>query len=197
MDLGTSSRVEVQVYEIGSNPILYLASFPLNSNTLPFNVGVGIRFAEVAVLLEVWWLEIRGRISCRMLSPATTYAAYFVFKMRKRRSYGFNVDPADALVGTGGTENRSKSVCLDPYLDNPRQRRRHVPWAVIPPPENMSGLERPKQRHDGWFEIELGEFQSGSGDDEIEMALMEVKGNTPKSGLVVQGIEIRPKISPS
>lgn len=160
-------------------------------------MGVGIRFAEVAVLLEVWWLEIRGRISCRMLSPATTYAAYFVFKMRKRRYYGFNVDPADAMVGTGGTENRSKSVCLDPFIDNPRRRRRHVPLAVDQPPESMEGSERPKQRHDGWFEIELGEFQSDSGDDEIEMVLMEVKGNTPKSGLVVQGIEIRPKISPS
>ncbi|XP_038878468.1 F-box protein PP2-B10-like [Benincasa hispida] len=153
------------------------------------------RFAEVAVLLDVWWLEIRGRISCRMLSPKTTYAAYFVFKMRQRRYYGFNINPADATVGILGTEPHRKSVCLDPYLDNPQRRRRHAPWMMRPQSEDMAGLEWPPERHDGWFEIELGEFESGDGDDEVEMALMEVKGSSAKSGLVVEGIEIRPKPS--
>ncbi|CAK9329819.1 unnamed protein product [Citrullus colocynthis] len=153
------------------------------------------RFAEVAVLLNVWWLEIRGRISCRMLSPKTTYAVYFVFKMRRRNYYGFDIDPADATVGILGTENQRKSVCLDPYLKNPRPRYDNVPFVIRPRSEDMAGLEQPQKRHDGWFEIELGEFQSGDGDDEVEMSLKEVKGTTGKIGLVVEGIEIRPKLS--
>ncbi|XP_038880064.1 F-box protein PP2-B10-like [Benincasa hispida] len=153
------------------------------------------RFAEVAVLVNVWWLEIRGRISCRMLSPKTTYAVYFVFNMRRCYYYGFDIDPADATVGILGTENHRRSVCLDPYLDNPQGRRRHAPWMMRPQSEGMSGLERPQKRHDGWFEIELGEFESGDGDDEVEMALKELKGSSDKSGLVVEGIEIRPKPS--
>lgn len=153
----------------------------------------GIRFAEVAVLLNVWWLEIRGRISCRMLSPKTTYAVYFVFKMTDPDYCGFDIDPADATVGILGTENHRRSVCLDPYLDNPQQRHSYATWMMRPQSESMSGSERPQERHDGWFEIELGEFQSGDEDDEIEIVLKEVKGSSAKSGLIVEGIEIRPK----
>lgn len=161
-----------------------------------FNVGVGIRFAEVAVLLNVWWLEMRGRISCRILSPKTTYAVYFVFNMEKHK-YGFDIDPADAIVGIIGTENLNhrKIVCLD--LDYNSQRlRRLQPWGWRTQSEDMSRSEQPKKRHDGWFEIELGEFGSCDGDDEVEISLMEVKGNSSKGGLVVEGIEIRPKHIP-
>ncbi|XP_022134922.1 F-box protein PP2-B10-like isoform X2 [Momordica charantia] len=153
------------------------------------------RFAEVVVILKVWWLEIRGKISSGMLSPATTYAAYFVFRMRERRYYGFNIDPVDAMVGIVGSEYCMKSVCLDPYLDDPHQRRRRVPRAGNNLPENMSGLEQPRERDDGWFETELGEFHIDGGDDEVEMILKEVKCNDSKRVLVVQGIQIRPKVN--
>ncbi|XP_038880073.1 F-box protein PP2-B10-like [Benincasa hispida] len=157
------------------------------------------RFAEVAILLNVCWLEIRGRISCRILSPKTTYAVYFVFRMRNCNYEGFNVHPADATVRIIGTDNHGRrSVCLDPHLDNPRrwQRRQHAPWSMRPPPGpslDILGLEWPQERRDGWFEIELGEFENGDGDDEVEIALMEVKSHSAKTGLVVEGIEIRPK----
>ncbi|CAA6662507.1 unnamed protein product [Spirodela intermedia] len=35
----------------------------------------GSRFSEVARLLDVCWLEIRGKIECGMLSQKTSYAA--------------------------------------------------------------------------------------------------------------------------
>ncbi|KAA0058310.1 F-box protein PP2-B10-like [Cucumis melo var. makuwa] len=50
--------------------------------------------------------------------PKTTYAVYFVFKMRETSYYGFNIDPVDAIVGILGTKNHPKIICLDPYLDN-------------------------------------------------------------------------------
>ena len=57
-----------------------------------------------------------------------------------------------------------------------------------------SDLSYPKKREDNWFEIEVGEFFIEEGEDmELEMTLMEVKAGHWKNGLIVEGIEIRPK----
>ncbi|KAA0058305.1 F-box protein PP2-B10-like isoform X1 [Cucumis melo var. makuwa] len=155
------------------------------------------RFGEVVVIFKAWWLEIRGKISSRLLSPTTTYAAYIVFKMRERRYFGFNIDFVDAMVGIVGSEHSVKTVCLDPYLDDPLQRRRHVPQAGSNlTTNNMSRLEEPRGRDDDWFETELGEFDNKGGDDEVEIILKDLKCTDSKNSLVVQGIEIRPKINP-
>lgn len=51
-----------------------------------------------------------------------------------------------------------------------------------------------REREDGWIEIELGSFYNDGGDGkEVEMCLKEVKGQHLKGGLIVEGIEIRPK----
>ncbi|KAJ9703193.1 hypothetical protein PVL29_004822 [Vitis rotundifolia] len=49
----------------------------------------------------------------------------------------------------------------------------------------------PTQRKDGWLEIELGEFSSEGGED-IEMVITQL-GSHWKRGLMVEGIDIRPK----
>ncbi|KAJ6380337.1 hypothetical protein OIU76_016908 [Salix suchowensis] len=51
----------------------------------------------------------------------------------------------------------------------------------------------PSERDDGWLELELGEFFNGGNDDEVKMSLMEVKGHHLKGGLIIEGIEVRPK----
>ncbi|CAN1219744.1 F-box protein PP2-B15 [Linum perenne] len=50
------------------------------------------------------------------------------------------------------------------------------------------------EREDGWLEVEIGEFFSGESDEEVRMCLKEVKGYHLKGGLVVEGIEVRPKL---
>ena len=41
---------------------------------------------------------------------------------------------------------------------------------------SFPGLERPKERSDGWLEIEMGEFfNSGLEDEEVEISVMETK----------------------
>jgi hypothetical protein len=52
----------------------------------------------------------------------------------------------------------------------------------------------PRERQDGWLEVELGEFDSsGEGiDGEVDMSFNGVSSNW-KNGLIVQGIEVRPK----
>lgn len=123
-------------------------------------MGVVIRFAEVAVLHNVWWLEIKGKLSCKMLCPATTYVAYFVFKMNERRYYGFDIVAADETVAIVGGECCSSRVCMDPFLDNapPKRRRRITCLRRNPLGNSMSRAKQPQERHDGWFEIELESF---------------------------------------
>ncbi|PHT64261.1 hypothetical protein T459_31931 [Capsicum annuum] len=59
----------------------------------------------------------------------------------------------------------------------------------------QSNIRRRQLRDDGWFEIELGEFYTENEDDCIEMSLKEVNDClSPKDGLIVEGIEIRPRM---
>uniref|UniRef100_A0A0V0HX18 Putative F-box protein-like n=1 Tax=Solanum chacoense TaxID=4108 RepID=A0A0V0HX18_SOLCH len=165
------------------------------------------RFSEVAELLDVCWFDISGKINTSMLSPDTNYAAYFVFTT-KSRTYGFDHQSAEGAVGISGHERKPQTVFLDPeaarrhmYQIVPRrlgllnQMADILRRGVNPPPsENNVQARYPQQRSDGWIEVELGEFFVKRGQDvELEMSLTEVKVGNWKSGLVVEGIEIRPK----
>ncbi|KAI6690929.1 hypothetical protein NL676_027757 [Syzygium grande] len=151
------------------------------------------RFAEVAQLMEAYRLEIRGTISPRMLSPRTLYAAYLVFKLTRTRN-GFEVRPFEVGAGFAGDEvgKRERSVQLSrtKIASGPpmRRRRRVIPLA----PDEGDG-SYPKERRDGWSEIELGEFLTEDGQDgEVAMNVLDTS-NWRMVGLVVEGIEIRPK----
>ncbi|CAI0545760.1 unnamed protein product [Linum tenue] len=133
------------------------------------------RFGEVAELQYVWWFDIKGRIETRMLSPATNYAAYFVFQFsRERRGFSDKaIDLRVQLEKSGEEEAESKCVIIDP----------------------PDGVPKPYQeRGDGWLEIEIGEFFNDIGvDDTLLCNLMETDGSFFKAGLIVEGIEFRPK----
>lgn len=60
-------------------------------------------------------------------------------------------------------------------------------------PARESDGHYPKKRGDGWLEIELGDFFCTEGEDgELEMRVFDGT-NYWKHGLIVEGIEIRPK----
>ncbi|KAL3631655.1 hypothetical protein CASFOL_024639 [Castilleja foliolosa] len=163
------------------------------------------RFSEVAELLNVCWFEIRGKINTEMLSPGTNYAAYLVFTC-KSSAYGFEHQPAKAFfVATGGHESEKRSVCLDPEGAQ-RQRYQIVPRRLGLFSHRLGRMqtqqqeatmetntEYPKQRSDRWMEVKLGEYFVKEDGGDLEVCLMEVNGGNWKSGLIIQGIEIRPK----
>ncbi|KAF8015426.1 hypothetical protein BT93_H1051 [Corymbia citriodora subsp. variegata] len=132
------------------------------------------RFAEVAELIRAWWLEMRDTISSCMLSPGTLYAAYLVFKS-KPTSYKFDFRPVKVAAGFVGDEAGKCERLVYLFSEN-----------------NTRGRQ---SRRDGWLEIELGEFLTKDGEDrEIEMSVSETTlDHHKKGGLVVGGIEIRPK----
>ncbi|CAH8266514.1 unnamed protein product [Arabidopsis lyrata] len=136
------------------------------------------RFEKVAKLVDVCWFEIRGRTNARVLSPRTRYSAYIVFK--KVECYGFQNVAIEAAVGVVGQEPSRRFICFDEAIRRYGGRRNFV---------------KPKEREDGWMEIELGEFFIEGGimnSDEIEMSALETKLLNWKCGLIIQGIEIRP-----
>ncbi|EEF48347.1 putative F-box protein PP2-B12 [Ricinus communis] len=168
------------------------------------------RFGEVAELISVCWLEISGTISTSLLSPSTMYSAYLVFKLNER-AYGLHDPPVEAIVRAGdGSEINKRIIYLDAdtNLRGVRQeplllRTRH---GLFGPSDIAEESETPehsgndgqqsgsKERGDGWLEVELGEFFNRDGNgEELEMSVLEVKGGKWKGGLIVQGIEIRPK----
>ncbi|KAM7462025.1 hypothetical protein LguiA_030146 [Lonicera macranthoides] len=140
------------------------------------------RFSEVAQLIIVCWLEIRGYIRSRMLSPMTTYAAYLVYKISQRINYGLDC-LANTLVRFIGDGVESDTFVV--FLKEPVER-------LIP---RGSTYRLPRRREDRWMEIELGSFFNGRGDDngEVMMELMEIELGHNKCGLILEGIEVLPK----
>ena len=121
-----------------------------------------------------------------MLSPKTNYAAYLVYKLTEK-AYGFDYAPPTASIGTTGAgEVYEQTVSLDLPIVEPGQEDQ----VVLRQQQHTS---RPKQRNDGWLEIQLGQFFNEGGEvDELQFGLKEVKVLNGKSGLIVEGIEIRP-----
>lgn len=148
------------------------------------------RFAEVAVLRSTHWLEIEGKIKTEMLSPNSIYGAYLIIKIT-HRAYGFDSVAAEVSVEVGDQVSSSGRVYLvvDHHGKHDKKMLRSSPL--------IQGDDQriPCEKENGWMEIELGEFCSGDHGDhkEVKMSLKEVKGCQLKGGLIVEGIEVRPK----
>ncbi|KAG6498901.1 putative F-box protein PP2-B12 [Zingiber officinale] len=145
---------------------------------------VAVRFPEVAELVNVCWLEIRGSIQSKLLTPKTTYAAYLIFKLAYR-SRGLDDPPQQASVKVG-LRSSTTLVCLQPRSAAARERR--IRMGESDPPT------LPLARDNGWMEVAIGEFYNDEGEDgEVAISFTEIKGGHWKKGLIVEGIEIRPK----
>ena len=118
-------------------------------------------------------LDLKGKAKLKILSSRTNYAAYLVFKLVRDR-YGFRHTPVELRLTFEGTASRKvRSLILDPPPNAPKQA---------------------KERGDGWMEIEMGEFFNECGDDRtVECNIREVHDYQPKRGLIIEGIELRPK----
>ncbi|KAI3934658.1 hypothetical protein MKX01_012198 [Papaver californicum] len=144
----------------------------------------GSRFAKVAELKWSCWLEIRGKLKTRLLSPKTFYAAYFVLKF-KQDVYGFDNEHIKANVEVVGRAGASSSVCSE---------ERRIYFSA----NGGKGQYAARKRGDGWMEVEMGHFYNQAFEDneecgEVHMSVLENESLQAKYGLIVQGMELRPK----
>ncbi|XP_052182538.1 F-box protein PP2-B15-like [Diospyros lotus] len=152
------------------------------------------RFGEVAELITVCWLEIHGKISTRMLTPNTAYTAYLIVNFADR-AYGLDYVPSEVLVEVDNHQSRGLI-----YL-RPEEGKRKMPELILTcnrmealRARVMKGEEKvAHERGDGWLEVELGEFHNDGSEKDVKMSLKEVKGEHLKGGLIVDGIELRPR----
>ena len=149
------------------------------------------RFSEMAELWVVWWLDIKGRIETNMLSPKTRDAAYFVYKL-KEKTYGFQERPVKLRVYFEGQENQE----VHGHGNGDETSNSTATTSVfLDPPQYMP--QQSKNRGDGWMEVEMGEFFNDGGEEDdhrvLVFILLENNHFASKSGLVVEGIELRPK----
>ncbi|CAH8330381.1 unnamed protein product [Eruca vesicaria subsp. sativa] len=158
------------------------------------------RFLESAELITTDRLEVNGRIQTGVLSPNTRYGAYLIVKVSKH-AYGLDSVPAETCIKSSngrGVKNIAYLCCLDEKKQQMKRLfygNREERMAMTVEMVGGDGKRRePKGRDDGWMEIELGEFETREGeDDEVSMSLTEVKGYQLKGGIVIDGIEVRPK----
>ncbi|KAL8527917.1 hypothetical protein ACS0TY_005651 [Phlomoides rotata] len=128
------------------------------------------RFPEAVELIMVHWLEIKGKINTRKLSPNTTYAAYIVLEINVSRAFGLSAVPTEVSIEVGDYKTGGR-ICMN----------------------RDEGVERViHKRGDGWLEVKLGEFCNYGCEKEVKMEFREIKGQQLKGGLVVEGIELRP-----
>ncbi|CAH9073861.1 unnamed protein product [Cuscuta epithymum] len=157
---------------------------------------LGSRFPKIVELVMICWLEIKANISTRMLSSNTIYGAYFIFKLAGR-AFGLDSLPSEISVKFGNFQShRVVYLRKNSYTKQAMERAfmLHRVEALKSRLHPLGPESVVHERGDGWLEIELGEFYNDcDSGKEVEVSLREVKGGHLKGGLIVEGIELRPK----
>lgn len=108
------------------------------------------------------------------------------FSRENDRERGRQTGEVPVRVGDGLTE------IAEVHLQLQRRQRTNNRSRHDQQPQQTGRL--PVRRGDGWMDMEMGSFYSDGGDDgAVEAWLLGTEGYSGKSGLIVQGIEFRPK----
>ncbi|GJY45861.1 kinase-like domain, phloem protein 2-like protein [Tanacetum coccineum] len=134
------------------------------------------RFQEVIELLPQEVFHINCPIKSQMLSPDTEYVCYLLYKL---------------------SENCQGMHCPVKVRDILHQENKEAEFLyfITPEPSNIHDITRvPKQREDGWMEIQLWKFNSAHEfkDDSLSMNMKFTSHEGTMSGLIVCGLEFRP-----
>lgn len=152
-------------------------------------------FSEVAELLDVCWLLISAELDTRLLSRQTRYGAYLLLRLDVD-SYGLTWVLPTVSVTLGDQVSTNKAL-LALHDDEEEHDERYYDVRIAVDEEEGRGEGEAavlRERGDGWLELELGEFFNEAGDDgAVMMELRETQSGRWKKGLIVHGIEIRPK----
>ncbi|KAI3934421.1 hypothetical protein MKW98_002928 [Papaver atlanticum] len=139
----------------------------------------GSRFPKVAELQWVCWLEIRGKLDTRLLSPNTVYAAYIVLKF-KEGDNGLEDKPIKVKIEVIGGND---SVCSEERL---------IYFDASGEDPMLEGQYIARERGNGWMEVEMGHFYNKGGRDneggEVHMSVLESERLLGKYCLIVQDV---------
>ncbi|GJV29185.1 kinase-like domain, phloem protein 2-like protein, partial [Tanacetum coccineum] len=134
------------------------------------------RFQEVIELLPQQVFYINCMINSQLLSPDTKYVCFLLFKL---------------------SENCQGTHCPVKVRDVLHQGKKEAEYLyfITPEPTNIHDITLvPRQRKDGWMEIQLQKFNSAHEfkDDSLSMNMRFTSLEGTMSGLIVCGLEFRP-----
>jgi hypothetical protein len=137
------------------------------------------RFPKVIELLPQQVFHINCTVKSQMLSPDTEYGCYLVFKLSEY------------------CQGLHCPVKVRDILHQENNETEFV-YFITPSPLNVHDITQfPKQREDGWMEIQLCNFnsthESKDGSLSIDMKFTSLEGIM--SGLIVCGLEFRPTVN--
>ncbi|KAI7752516.1 hypothetical protein M8C21_015867 [Ambrosia artemisiifolia] len=145
------------------------------------------RFGQVADCISKKF-GIICKFRSEMLSPQTTYATYLVYKLP--HDYKDINPPVQVVDRNSGSEEAYNIFLRTPQTPvirgNIKGKRTYNP-SIRP---MIKGL--PKQRSDGWMEVQVHEFQTRATIKMISMRLRLSSYDMSLAGITVQSLEFRP-----
>ena len=127
-------------------------------------------------LLPQQVFHVNCTIKSQMLSSDTEYVCYLVFKLSEK------------------VQGLHCPVKVRDVLHQENNEAEFV-YFITPSPLNINDITRvPKQREDGWMEIQVWKFNSTHEfkDDSLSMNMKFTSHEGTMSGLIVCGLEFRP-----
>ncbi|KAI7731741.1 hypothetical protein M8C21_021483 [Ambrosia artemisiifolia] len=143
------------------------------------------RFGEVIEVLSQQVFRIKCKIESQILSPDTDYRCYLIFKLSEKcrgLHCPVKVRSVHRPVKVEGQLHQSRKETKDLYFRTPKE------W-------NIHDINQvPKQREDGWMEVNVWKFNSKDQlrNDFIHLNLKLISYEGTMSGLIVCGLEFRP-----
>ncbi|GJW89845.1 kinase-like domain, phloem protein 2-like protein [Tanacetum coccineum] len=140
------------------------------------------RFQEVMELLPQPVFYLKCTVKSQMLSLGTEYACYLLFKLSEENQ---------------GMHNPVK---VRDILHQENKEAEFFVYFMTPSKLNIHDFTRvPKQREDGWMEIQVWKFNSTHEfkDDSLSIDMKFISHEGTMSGLILRGLEFRPLRVPS
>ncbi|XP_073100636.1 uncharacterized protein PHLOEM PROTEIN 2-LIKE A4 isoform X2 [Elaeis guineensis] len=124
-----------------------------------------LKFQEGAELIQVNWVEVKGKLEAAKLSPSKTYEVFYIIKF-KADAFGWHSSPITFEVKAPHGNRNAKTELLEPY----------------------------RKICNVWHEVHGGEFTltSNTGAN-VEFGMSGDGSGWWKGGMILGGIMIKPK----
>ncbi|XP_076909265.1 putative F-box protein PP2-B12 [Bidens hawaiensis] len=189
----------------GKKCLMLPARAVLEEDKWTWNSEPETRFEEVACC-NFDMFGIYCKFSSKMLSPQTAYAAFLVYKLPHDHESVDQPPPVQVV----DKDSDSKEV-YNVFLRTPRtpviswNEKEIKTFNPLNKPRSIKGL--PKQRSDGWMEVQVHEFQTratikmvqkkAQAHESVKMISTRLKFSSydmSLKGVIVQGLEFRPAV---
>ncbi|KAJ0980804.1 hypothetical protein J5N97_009059 [Dioscorea zingiberensis] len=137
----------------------------------PKDGSSGLIFLDAAELVQVNWLEVRGRIDLehreKIFSPWKTYEIFYIIKF-KNDAFGWDACPISLELKAPNGQKVKRSEHFERYN---------------------------KKSSEDWHHVFGGEFSTGPElkGSRVNFAMLENKTSYWKGGMILHGVQIKPK----